>query len=225
VAAAPLRLIVFDCDGTLVDSQRGIIAKMTAAFDGLGLPRPDPAAITALIGLSLEDTFARLLPNIGRDEIDGLIAGYRQQFAAQRQAAGQATPDPLYPDAGQVLHELDGAGYLLGVATGKSRQGLDSVLGDHNLGDIFVTRQTGDGHPGKPHPAMLLQAMAETGVEADDTMMIGDTTYDMAMAVNAGVRAVGVAWGYHANDDLRAAGAQVLVQDFRELAAYVREQL
>lgn len=218
----PLRPIVFDCDGTIVDSQHGIVAKMTAAFDGLGLPAPDPAAIRALIGLSLEDTFARLLPGIGGGEIERLVAGYRQQFVAQRQAEG--APDPLFPDAGNVLRELDDAGFLLGVATGKSRRGLDAVLGDHDLTDIFVTRQTGDGHPGKPHPAMLHQAMAETGVEAVDTMMIGDTSYDMTMAVNAGVRPIGVAWGYHPAAELQAAGAQAVVEDFSDLAAWVSAQ-
>jgi phosphoglycolate phosphatase len=222
VSATSLRLIVFDCDGTIVDSQTGIVAKMTAAFETLGLLAPDPAAIRELIGLSLEETFARLLPGIGGGEIERLVAGYRHQFVAQRQAEG--APDPLFPHAGKVLRELNDAGFLLGVATGKSRRGLDAVLANHDLTDIFVTRQTGDGHPGKPHPAMLHQAMADTGVEAVDTMMIGDTSYDMAMAVNAGARPIGVAWGYHPVADLQAAGARVVVSDFCELAAYVGAQ-
>ena len=222
MSATSLRLIVFDCDGTIVDSQHGIVAKMTAAFETLGLPAPDPAAIRGLIGLSLEETFARLLPGIGGGEIERLVAGYRHQFVVQRQAEG--APDPLFPHAGKVLRELNDAGFLLGVATGKSRRGLDAVLADHDLTDIFVTRQTGDGHPGKPHPAMLYQAMADTGVEAVDTMMIGDTSYDMAMAVNAGAQPIGVAWGYHPVADLQAAGARVVVPDFYELAAYVGAQ-
>ena len=105
-----------------------------------------------------------------------------------------------------------------------NRRGLDAVLGDHDLTDIFVTRQTGDGHPGKPHSAMLHQAMTETGIEAVDTMMIGDTSYDMTMAVNAGVRPIGVAWGYHPAAELQAAGAQAVVEDFRDLAAWVSAQ-
>jgi len=108
------------------------------------------------------------------------------------------------------------------VATGKSRRGLDAVLASHNLQEIFLTRQTADSHPGKPHPSMLLQAMAEAGVEADNTLMLGDTSFDMAMAVNAGVTPVGVAWGNHGANTLHDAGARVVLEDFRDLVAYVR---
>jgi phosphoglycolate phosphatase len=109
----------------------------------------------------------------------------------------------------------------LGVATGKSRRGLDAVLTGHDLHDVFLTRQTADGHPGKPHPSMLLQAMAETDVEAAKTLMLGDTSFDMAMAVNAGVTPVGVAWGNHDADTLYEAGARVVLEDFRDLMPYV----
>lgn len=218
----PLRLIVFDCDGTLVDSQQNIIAKMTAAFAELGLPRPDPDAIRALIGLSLESTMRALVPGLGDGDVARLVAGYKQQFFADRDA--EASSEPLFPHADTVLRQLVAAGYLLGVATGKSRRGLDAVLGGHNLKNIFVTRQTADGHPGKPHPSMLYQAMAEVGVEAGNTLMLGDTSFDMAMAVNAGVHPLGVGWGYHSVAALHDAGARVVLDDFRELVSYVSAQ-
>ena len=147
------------------------------------------------------------------------MATYRRLFFEQRTAA--ATPDPLFPHTHATLRALEALGYLLGVATGKSRRGLDAVLASHNLQDCFLTRQTADGHPGKPHPGMLLQAMAEVGVTADDTLMLGDTSFDMAMAVNAGVTPIGVAWGYHDVDTLQDAGARVILNDFRELPAFV----
>lgn len=218
----PLRLIVLDCDGTLIDSQHNIVANMTAAFASMGLPPPDGEAIRSLIGLSLEATLRRLLPDGDEGDVARFVTAYRHQFTMQHETG--AAPDPLYPQVTEILQELDGAGYLLGVATRKSRRGLDAVLKGHNLLDIFVTRQTTDGHPGKPHPAMLLQAMAEAGVGPEDTMMVGDTSFDMAMAVNAGVYPVGVAWGYHAVTDLTAAGAAVVLQGFGDLPALVRER-
>ncbi|MBC8239051.1 MAG: HAD-IA family hydrolase [Alphaproteobacteria bacterium] len=221
-AATPLRLIVFDCDGTLVDSQHAIVTTMTAAFAAVDLPPPGANAIRALIGLSLEETMARLWPHGGAAESAVLIAAYRRLFFEQRSRG--AMPDQLFPHADTVLRQLDTAGYLLGVATGKSRRGLDAVLASHNLQKIFLTRQTADGHPGKPHPSMLLQAMAEAGVEAGDTLMLGDTSFDMAMAVNAGVTPVGVAWGNHGADILYEAGARMVLEDFRDLLPCVSEQ-
>jgi phosphoglycolate phosphatase len=222
VAATSLRLIVFDCDGTLVDSQHAIVATMTAAFVEMEQPPPHADAIRALIGLSLEETAAQLWPQGSAADGARLITAYRRLFFEQRSRG--AVPDQLFPHADTVLRELDTAGYLLGVATGKSRRGLDAVLASHNLQKIFLTRQTADGHPGKPHPSMLLQAMAEAGVEADDTLMLGDTSFDMAMAVNAGVTPIGVAWGNHGADELFEAGARVVLEDFRDLLPCVSEQ-
>ncbi len=222
MCAESLRLIVFDCDGTLVDSQHAIVATMTAAFVEMDLPPPDGNAIRALIGLSLEETINLLWPQGGAADSALLVAGYRRLFFEQRSRA--AAPDRLFPHADTVLRQLQMAGYLLGVATGKSRRGLDAVLTGHDLHDVFLTRQTADGHPGKPHPSMLLQAMAEADVEAAETLMLGDTGFDMAMAVNAGVTPVGVAWGNHDADALYAAGARVVLEDFRDLMPYVIEQ-
>ncbi|MDP6830692.1 MAG: HAD-IA family hydrolase [Alphaproteobacteria bacterium] len=214
-----MRLIVFDCDGTLVDSQGAIVATMTATFTELGLPSPRPDAIRALIGLSLEETAHHLWPQGDDAGCARLVEIYRRRFFEQRSRA--PTPDPLFPYAHATLATLEEAGYLLGVATGKSSRGLDAVLRSHNLQDVFLTRQTADGHPGKPHPGMLLQAMAEAGVTADNTLMLGDTSFDMAMALNAGVTAVGVAWGYHGVAELRDAGARAVLEDFRDLPPFL----
>ena len=218
-AATPLRLIVFDCDGTLVDSQHAIISTMAAAFAEMDLPQPGADAVRALVGLSLEEIARHLWPAGDEDGRGRLVQTYRRLFFEQRSRA--VAPDPLFPHAHAILRELEALGYLLGVATGKSRRGLDAVLASHNLQDCFLTRQTADGHPGKPHPGMLLQAMAEAGVTADDTLMLGDTSFDMAMAVSAGVTPVGVSWGYHGVDALQDAGARVILNDFRELPAFV----
>ena len=192
---------------------------MTAAFEELGQPAPGAEAIRALIGLSLEETVRRFLPQDDGTLGAQVTAAYRRLFFDQRHSG--AVVDPLFPHAGDVLRELDAAGFLLGVATGKSRRGLDAVLASHDLQDFFVTRQTADGHPGKPHPSMLLQAMAEAGGTADETLMIGDTEFDMAMAVNAQVTPVGAAWGYHGTETLYEAGARVVLEDFRDLPPYV----
>ncbi len=217
-----MRLIVFDCDGTLVDSQHTIVENMNRAFHELRLPLPDAATFRALIGLTLEEAVRRLLPGGEPEEWDRLVTAYRRQFFARRDPG--TSPEPLYPHATEVLAALNAQGYLLGVATGKSRRGLEAVLGGHDLLDIFVTRQTSDGHPSKPHPAMLQQAMAEAGVGPEDTLMLGDTSFDMLMAFNAGVHPLGVAWGYHTEAELTAAGAQAVLRDFRELLPYVDEQ-
>jgi phosphoglycolate phosphatase len=216
-----LALIVFDCDGTLVDSQHAIVATMTAAFAEMGQPAPRAGEIRDLIGLSLEETAARLWPAAEANQSAQLIDIYRRLFFEQRRHA--AAPDPLYPHAETVLRQLSAQGYQLGVATGKSRRGLDAVLHSHNLKDLFLTLQTADVHPGKPDPAMLYQAMADVGATVENTLMLGDTSFDMAMAVNAGVRPVGVAWGYHDEEALVAAGAQVVLNDFPELMAWIAE--
>ena len=211
-----MRLIIFDCDGTLVDSQNTIVGSMTAAFKDLGYEAPRPEKIRGLIGLSLEKTIRNLLPTPDLVKVDRLVAAYKKQFF-ENHVREEVPLDPLFPHADKVLRTLHSEGYQLGVATGKSKRGLEVILEGHKLRDIFVTLQTADEHPGKPHPSMLHQAMMETGMEAHDTLMLGDTSFDMTMAVNAGVHPVGVIWGYHSEDDLRAAGANTILGDYHEL--------
>lgn len=200
-----LRLILFDVDGTLVDSQGSIVAAMTAAFDAVGLPVPDRAQVLSIVGLSLDDAMLRLAPAQPQAARDRLVAGYKEAYHAQRLRDGAAA-SPLYPGAAEMLARLsEQPETLLGVATGKSKRGLDALLEAHGLERAFVTRQVADHHPSKPHPSMIDTARAETGVAAADTAMVGDTTYDMDMARAAGVAGIGVGWGYHPAETLRAA--------------------
>ena len=210
-----MRLIIFDCEGTLVDSQHTIVERITAAFKGLRYTPPTPGAIRELIGLSSEETVQRLLPGSDALAVDRLVATYQEQFIEHHRSEGSL--EPLFPHGDEVLRTLHSQGYLPGVATGKSQPGLEAVLENHKLRDILSTLQTADGHPGKPHPSMLHQAMTETGVEANDTLMLGDTSFDMVMAMNTGAHPVGAVWGYHSADALRAAGARTVLGNYCDL--------
>ncbi|RKF12870.1 HAD family hydrolase [Roseovarius spongiae] len=214
--SAPPRLILFDVDGTLVDSQGDIVAAMTHAFGAVGLPAPARADILGIVGLSLPVAMARLAPELDAAAHGRMVEGYKDAYMDLRALAGAAQSSPLYPGAREVLETLAAApDVLLGVATGKSRRGLDKLLEAHDLRDLFVTQQVADFHPSKPHPAMILAALAETGIAARDAVMIGDTSFDMDMAQAAGVRGIGVGWGYHPRSALSAASA--FIAAFAEL--------
>lgn len=215
----PNRLVVFDCDGTLVDSQHHITECMAAAFGEQGLAPPLPEAVRAVVGLALAEAIGRLVPAGATADLARLTECYKRAFFALRQRPGMI--EPLYDGAAAAIAELAAAGFLLGIATGKARRGLDAVLAAHGLAQHFVTLQTADSAPGKPDPTMLRQAIAEAGAAAATAVMIGDTTFDIEMAVRAGVPAIGVAWGYHPPAALRAAGAAVVVDRYGELAATV----
>ena len=213
------RLVIFDVDGTLVDSQGAITQAMTAAFAENGLPVPARGDILAIVGLSLEHAMLKLAPDRPASQRANLVEAYKDAYHAQRQLAGAVSGSPLYPGALDALRSLARQdGVLLGVATGKSRRGLDALLDAHDLTHMFVTTQVADDHPSKPHPSMIDAALTETGCTADRTVMIGDTTFDMQMAAAAGVAAVGVSWGYHPADDLRA-HSDHLIDDFNLLPA------
>jgi phosphoglycolate phosphatase len=209
------RLIVFDVDGTLVDSQRAIFSAMAMAFAEHGLPEPDPAEVRRQVGLSVEETMAQLVP-AGDGGLLGRLAGsFRQAAFALRRSPDYS--EPLYPGIRDLLESLVHPDVFFGIATGKARRGLDRTLGSHGIADLFHTLQTADRNPSKPHPAMLVNAMAAVGVEARQTVFVGDTSFDMNMALSAGASAIGVAWGYHATQDLRAAGAQRIIGQPGEL--------
>ncbi len=210
-----MRLAVFDCDGTLVDSQHAIIAAMTAAWQAHGLDDPEARAVRRIVGLPLLTAIEKLLPGGGPDDFRRLASHYRDAFNTLRQQPDHE--EPLFPGAREVLDILDRANYLLGIATGKSRRGLSATLEIHGLADRFMTIKTSDDGPGKPNPDMLLSAMAEAGAAPSETVMIGDTSFDMLMAGNAGAMAVGVSWGYHDRQELSEAGAARLVEHFAEL--------
>ncbi|WP_170462222.1 HAD-IA family hydrolase [Ruegeria arenilitoris] len=218
---APLRLVLFDVDGTLVDSQASIVSAMTASFQALSLPVPDRAAILSIVGLSLPIAIARLAPDQSQATQHRLVEGYKEAYHAHRLEMGAAS-SPLYPGAREVIGSLQAVPeILLGVATGKSQRGLDALLEAHGLDSVFVTRQVADHHPSKPHPSMIETALFETGVSAGDAVMIGDTSFDMEMARAAGVAGIGVGWGYHERSQLGAATA--VIDRFEQLPGVLTE--
>jgi len=209
------KLALFDCDGTLVDSQANICASMDLAFEKQGLTPPNHHLTRRIVGLSLVEAMRQLLPE-GEDAlIKQLAQSYKDGFSELRQAGG--IHEPLYEGMADLIVRLDDAGWVLGVATGKSDRGLNHVLETHGLKDSFVTLQTADRHPSKPHPAMVELAMVEAGATRETTAMIGDTSFDMEMATNAKVRAIGVDWGYHDPNELVAAGAEAVAATMDEL--------
>lgn len=206
-----IRLAVFDCDGTLVDGQAAVCDAMDAAFAAHGLPLPDRHLVRRSVGLSLPQAVRSLLPDADEDLRQSIDLAYRNAFRAAREA-GQLV-EPLYAGVRELLETLRGDGWLLGVATGKSDRGLEHCLATHGLSQHFITLQTADRHPSKPHPAMLEAALFEAGTQPQSAVMIGDTAYDMLLAANAGVRALGVDWGYHTPDELTEAGAEAVARD------------
>jgi phosphoglycolate phosphatase len=208
------RLIVFDCDGTLVDSQQLIVEAARQTLLAHELQPLEANAVRAVIGLSLELALAQLVPDADERTLISLVATYR---ATWRLLRTQGVLEPLFPRTREVLTLLDRNGHLLAVATGKSRSGLLEVLDHHGLTALFVSFQTADRHPSKPHPSMLEEAMRETGSAPAETLMVGDTSFDMEMARAAGARAIGVAWGYHPPELLEAAGAELILEDFDQL--------
>lgn len=214
-----LRLILFDCDGTLVDSARSIHDAIKVAWQALGLQPPDPEDARQVIGLPLGEAIAALSPDQNATVQKELTRLYGEAFARSR-AAGSLV-ESLYPGAAEHVRQLSSDGDLLGVATGKSLRGLRATLAHHDLTEHFVTLQTSDLAPGKPRPDMALRAMDETGADPGRTVMIGDTTFDIMMARHAGIGSIGVAWGYHAVPALQEAGADAIVRSFSELPAVI----
>jgi phosphoglycolate phosphatase len=217
------KLVVFDVDGTLVDSQANILMAMADAFQRHELPIPDSHRVRRVVGLSLVEAMQELLPGAPSGLQQALAEDYKSAFQRLR-GSGGLVHEPLFPGARTVIETLATAGIMLGLATGKSDRGLALCLETHDLSDFFSTRQTADRHPSKPHPAMLQAAMDDVGVEAASCWMVGDTVFDMEMAASAGARAIGVEWGYHASDELAHAGAQVILTAFDDLPVYLRAQ-
>lgn len=212
-----IRLAIFDCDGTLVDSQANICMAMEHAFEEKGIAPPPRSAIRRIVGLSLVEIMRALLPDAEDVLHRDMAERYRASHLTLRNNGLEH--EPLYDGMAGVLSALDEGGWLLGVATGKSDRGLERCLDYHGIKGLFVTLQTADRHPSKPHPSMIHQALADSGAQARDTVMIGDTVYDIHMGRAAGCRTIGVGWGYHPLDELRAAGADHLVETMDELTA------
>ncbi|MBX7533131.1 HAD-IA family hydrolase [Qipengyuania sp. 1XM1-15A] len=209
------RLVVFDCDGTLVDGQAAICDTMDDAFAAAKLGPPDRNEVRRMVGLSLPQALGILAPDASDEQRAVALEAYKAGYRSRRETG--ILEEPLYEGMAALIERLDAAGWLLGVATGKSDRGLHACLDTHGIKHRFVTLQTADRHPSKPHPAMLEQALAEAGVEAGHAVMIGDTSFDMDMARAANVRAIGVAWGYHEPRELIAAGAVGVADTMEQL--------
>lgn len=217
-----LRLVIFDVDGTLVDSQADILAAMTHAFVQAGKEAPSREAVLSIVGLSLDRAIALLAPDLPAETHDKMVEWYKEAYVALRAKIGATQSSPLYPGALQVLETLQAQPEtLLGVATGKSRRGLDKLLEAHGMERMFITQQVSDHHPSKPHPSMIRQALTETGLEAHQAVMIGDTSFDMEMAAAAGVAGIGVSWGYHAREALSR--ARHVIDRFEALPPLLKE--
>jgi len=207
------KLIIFDCDGTLVDSQHMICAAMQQAYADHRIECPPREKLLSIVGLSLTESFQRLSDGVDGFPVETMVERYKAAFFAMR--AAQSEMEPLFPGVREVVVHLSARNdMVLGVATGKSQRGVRMVLGHHGLLQHFTTIKTADDAPSKPHPGMVLEAMREAGAAPADTVVIGDTSYDMEMARAAGAGAIGVSWGYHPVEDLHAAGAHEVITDF-----------
>lgn len=219
-----MNLIIFDCDGTLVDSQHMIVAAMERAFAVAGVQSPPAALVRGVIGLSLEGAVAQLLPADVRGRAPQIAEHYKAAFRDLRSA--REMEEPLYEGVREAIHALAARDdTVLAIATGKSRRGVDAVLEREALARHFVSIQTADEHPSKPDPSMIFKAMAETGADTAQTLMVGDTVFDIEMAVNAGVEGIGVAWGYHPADDLAEAGASLVIPESLHLGPQLSQIL
>ncbi len=211
-----MKLALFDVDGTLVDSRAMITAALTAALTAEKLAVPPQKTLLSIVGLSLADAMRKLVPESGDAQVQRLTTTYKEAFWHYR-ASGEHAED-LFRGARELLEDLRATDdVILGIATGKSRRGIDHLLAAKGMAGWFATIQTSDDHPSKPHPSMVIQSLSETDTKSSKTIMIGDTTYDIEMARAGGVKAIGVTWGNHHADELANAGANLLVNDFSEL--------
>ncbi len=214
------RLAIFDCDGTLVDSQANICLAIEHCFAAADLPAPSRDVSRRVVGLSLVEAMRALVPEAEEEFHRHLAEGYKRAFQALR-GCGRIE-EPLYEGVADAIDALEAHGWLLGVATGKSDRSLALCLEHHGLAGRFVTLQTADRHPSKPHPSMIEAALADACADPCESMMIGDTRYDRLMAWAAGVSAVGVAWGYHSPEELLASGADYIAGRPSDLARLVK---
>lgn len=207
-----MKLALFDCDGTLVDSGGLIHEVMARTFEAFDLDRPELSATKGIIGLTLDIAIARLL---GREHVDeqalAMTAHYKAIFAGVRAEAG--FQELLFPGIAEMMRTLSGRDELLiGAVTGKSRRGLTHIAETHGFDQMFFVSRTADDCPSKPHPAMVTECCSQAGIDPSDTVVIGDAIYDMQMAKAAGAAAIGVAWGYAGVSDLVEAGADYIAR-------------
>jgi len=210
-------LIVFDWDGTLMDSEAKIVSCMQAAAVDTGIPDPGAAAIRDIIGLGLNEAMQVLFPEQAPVRRAELVERYRRHFLEL-----DTTGMPLFPGVTQGLTQLTQQGYLLAIATGKARRGLNRVLDDTGMRHLFASSRCADEAFSKPHPQMLEDILDETGVDAGRALMVGDTVYDMEMARSAKVAGLAVSYGVHARERLLDCGALACLDSFPEVCAWVK---
>ena len=207
-----MRLVIFDADGTLVDSEAIIHKAMQLTFDQFGLPHPTHDQVLSAIGLTLNLVFAKLLARPVDDEIESMCSFYKS--TSYEMAKDPANHAVMYEGISEVLNKLSQEPEtLLGIATGKSSRGLNSMINIHNLSDKLIAWRSADDCPSKPHPAMILEICDIAGISPQQTVMVGDASFDMEMAVNAGAKALGVSWGYQPVSTLNKTGADMIVDN------------
>ncbi|MDX3930148.1 MAG: HAD-IA family hydrolase [Shinella sp.] len=216
-----MRLVLFDCDGTLVDSVGLIHEVMARTFVHFGYPRPDVSRTKAVIGLTLDIAVARMQ---GKEHVDdealAMAAHYKTIFPGVRGEPG--FQEPLFPGIAEVVARLSGDDdILVGAVTGKSRRGLNLICETHGFQKTFFVSRTADDCPSKPHPAMVTECCAEAGIDAVGTIVVGDAIYDMQMAKAAGAKAIGVSWGYASVPELVEAGADHILRTPAELLEWL----
>jgi phosphoglycolate phosphatase len=218
-----MKLVIFDIDGTLVDSQNFIVEAQKRAFSANGLEPPSRERALSVVGLSLREAFVDLTD--GEGPVETLASSYKAAWSELR-AHATAEEDRIYPGVDALLRKLAARpDCKLGIATGKGRVGVTKLFARQNWAGLFASVQTADDAPSKPAPDMFERALRETGVAVEDACMVGDTTFDMMMAHRAGAHCIGVCWGYHRHDKLASAGANVLVHDVAELETRLDEFL
>ncbi|MDT3377134.1 HAD-IA family hydrolase [Labrys neptuniae] len=216
-----MKLVLFDVDGTLLDSQHLIHACLVETFKGMGRPPLPRAEMLSIVGLSLVPAIQRLFgDDTSADDIEKAAGFYREAFLAR--VNDPAFAPPLFPGAAEAVAELRRRDdVILGLATGKSRRGVDRILESFGWEGLFATIQTADTAPSKPDPGMIVQGASEVGLRPEDAIMIGDTSFDILMGRSAGARTIGVSWGNHPVSDLTEAGADHIIDDFGQLLPLV----
>lgn len=213
------KLVIFDLDGTLIDTVAIFVGTITSVLEVMGQPVPDEKIIRSISGLGVQVGIRRIAPGLNEGQIDELIELYRKEFLAR---ASQSMQEQLFFGAMEALNRLHGRGdIVMAVATGKSGSGTDRVLKSHDILKLFTSVHTPDSNRSKPDPDMVHSAMSIADCTRQNTIMIGDTTHDMEMAVNAGTHALGVSWGYHEPDELKAAGAHLIINEMDQLVGAI----
>jgi len=211
-----MKLAIFDVDGTLMDSQAMILASLTAAFSAEQLPLPSRPEMLGIVGLSLVKAMSVLRPDDEAPRHERLAEAYKKAFWSYR--TNKSYPEIPFDGALDLLRRLQGrSDVLIGIATGKAQRGVRHIIDQFGLEGVFATIQTSDDAPSKPHPGMILQAMAECGAAPEDTVMIGDAVFDIDMAHAAGVRAIAVSWGFQPPASLERAKPHAIANSFNEL--------